>query len=120
MSSIHPARFAAALLAAPLALALAACTTAGEPTTTSEPTPVNGSPPLVIGGDFSESCDAKAAEQYVGQVLDEALGERAKAATGARGVRVIRPGMAVTMDYRPGRLNIELDEAGRIVRFRCG
>lgn len=119
MSRTHPARFAAALLAMPLAFALAACSTAGEPTS-SEPMPVNGSPPLVIDDDFNESCDAKAAEQYVGQMLDEALGERAKAATGARGVRVIRPGMAVTMDYRPGRLNIELDEAGRIVRFRCG
>ena len=119
MPSIHPARFAAALLAAPLAFALAACTTAGEPSA-SEPTPVNGSPPLVIGGDFSESCDAKAAEQYIGQVLDEALSERAKAATGARGVRVIRPGMAVTMDYRAGRLNIEVDKAGRIVKVHCG
>ena len=114
MPSIHPARTAVALLSAPLALALAACSTAREPT------PVNGEPPKVIAGDFGEACDAKAAERYVGELLDEAVGERAKAAAGARGVRVIRPGMAVTMDYRAGRLNIEVDEDGRIVKVHCG
>lgn len=35
-------------------------------------------------------------------------------------VRVIRPGMAVTMDYLPDRLNIELDRTGRISRVSCG
>ena len=35
-------------------------------------------------------------------------------------VRVIEPGMAVTMDYNPARLNIELDAAGRIIRVTCG
>lgn len=35
-------------------------------------------------------------------------------------VRVIEPGMAVTMDYSPQRLNIELDAGGRITRVSCG
>lgn len=35
-------------------------------------------------------------------------------------MRVIRPGMAVTMDYRADRLNIELDAAERIIRVTCG
>lgn len=35
-------------------------------------------------------------------------------------VRVIRPGMAVTMDYSPVRLNIELDSQERISRIACG
>ena len=35
-------------------------------------------------------------------------------------VRVIRPGMAVTMDFRPERLNFEIDGAGRIARISCG
>ncbi|MEZ5753825.1 MAG: I78 family peptidase inhibitor [Paracoccaceae bacterium] len=35
-------------------------------------------------------------------------------------VRVIRPGMAVTMDYNPDRLNFEVDRAGRIARVTCG
>ena len=35
-------------------------------------------------------------------------------------VRIIRPGMAVTMDYVPERLNIEIDGNERIVAVRCG
>lgn len=35
-------------------------------------------------------------------------------------LRVIRPGMAVTMDFSPARLNIELDGAGRVARVFCG
>lgn len=35
-------------------------------------------------------------------------------------VRVIRPGMAVTMDYSAARLNIEVDEVERISRVTCG
>lgn len=35
-------------------------------------------------------------------------------------VRVVRPGMAVTMDYLQQRLNIEVDEAGSITRTYCG
>ncbi|WP_420859599.1 I78 family peptidase inhibitor [Marivivens marinus] len=37
-----------------------------------------------------------------------------------RQVRVIRPGDAVTMDYRPDRLNFEIDSAGQIARIFCG
>lgn len=115
MSRSNPARSAALLLAAPLALALAACGNAREPQTVNDRRPHS-----VVDSGAGESCNAKAAEQYVGQVLDEALAERARASAGARGVRVIRPGMAVTMDHRAGRLNIELDDAGRILRVRCG
>src|SRR5690606_5907223 len=114
MSRFHSARHIAVLLAAPLAFAVVACSPAREPA------PVNGAPPKIVDGGLGGSCDAKAAEQYVGQMLDEAVGERAKAATGARGVRVIRPGMAVTMDYRAGRLNIEVDDDGRITKVSCG
>lgn len=35
-------------------------------------------------------------------------------------VRIIRPGMAVTMDYLAERLNIEIDESEKIVRVNCG
>lgn len=35
-------------------------------------------------------------------------------------VRIIRPGMAVTMDYVPDRLNIEIDAAEVITRVSCG
>lgn len=35
-------------------------------------------------------------------------------------VRVIQPGMAVTMDYNPARLNIWLDRRDVIERVTCG
>ena len=35
-------------------------------------------------------------------------------------VRVLPPGAMMTMDHRPDRLNVELDEAGRITRVWCG
>jgi hypothetical protein len=34
-------------------------------------------------------------------------------------VRILRPGMAVTADYVPTRLNIEIDAAETIVRVSC-
>jgi hypothetical protein len=37
-----------------------------------------------------------------------------------QGARVIRPGDAVTEDYSPTRLNIDLDDTGRILRAWCG
>lgn len=38
----------------------------------------------------------------------------------ANPLRVIGPDDMVTMDFRPDRLNIETDAAGRITRVRCG
>jgi len=110
-----PLACTAALLIAPLALALSACGNAREPTPMNEDTP-----PTVVAPDFDATCNAEAGQQFVGQTLDDALSDRARAATGARGVRVIRPGMAVTMDYRADRLNIDVDEDGRITRVHCG
>jgi hypothetical protein len=37
----------------------------------------------------------------------------------AQPVRILRPGMAVTMDYRPDRLNIEIDAQEKIARVHC-
>jgi hypothetical protein len=36
------------------------------------------------------------------------------------GTRIITPGMAVTEDYSSSRLNIDLDEAGKIAGVWCG
>lgn len=35
-------------------------------------------------------------------------------------VRIIPPNSAVTQDFRPDRLNVDLDGAGLIVRIWCG
>ncbi|MBC2836275.1 I78 family peptidase inhibitor [Paragemmobacter straminiformis] len=35
-------------------------------------------------------------------------------------VRIIKPGMAVTMDYNPDRINFDLDRYNMISRVTCG
>ncbi|HLU12895.1 MAG TPA: I78 family peptidase inhibitor [Arenimonas sp.] len=109
-----------------LLLALAACAKGGSPTQAelgpfaNEPEP----PPALNDPGLAEqepdmSCKAESLSWTVGQVADEALTEKARVESGARTVRVIKPGMAVTMDYREDRLNLELDDEGRVVRAYC-
>jgi hypothetical protein len=68
----------------------------------------------------SAECDASKAEALVGRDASEANGAEAKRLTGARAIRWIRPGQAVTMDYSPSRLNIKVDASERIEGFSCG
>jgi len=69
----------------------------------------------------TRQCDADAAQSHIGHEASEATVAQAKAAAGATGtVRVIRPGQAVTMDYRADRLNVEVDDGNTIVRITCG
>lgn len=43
-----------------------------------------------------------------------------KASSFPEGTRIIRPGTAVTQDYQAERLNVHLNEKGRIERIDCG
>lgn len=65
-------------------------------------------------------CNAEAVQGLVGQAHSETLSAEALRLSGARTLRVIKPGMAVTMDYRMDRLNLELDDGGKVVAARCG
>jgi len=47
-------------------------------------------------------------------------GDDIKASTFPQGTRILRPGMAVTQDYRAERLNVHINEKGRIERIDCG
>lgn len=78
-----------------------------------EPVPVQGVTP-------GYRCDASRAQGLVGQPASQDLGARALRLTGSRTLRWIRPGDAVTMDYREDRLNIHLDARGRVERLTCG
>ena len=66
------------------------------------------------------ACEAEKAQAFVGQTATQALAVDAMKASGAKVVRWLRPGMAVTMDFRPDRLNIALTEANRVDRITCG
>jgi hypothetical protein len=65
-------------------------------------------------------CRAAGAQAQLGETLDDRVTDEARWASGAMRTRVIRPGQAVTMDADPQRLNIEVDETGRVRRLRCG
>jgi len=122
-------------LSAPLLLlALAACANSGSPNAAElgpfaeEPAPPPsldepGRPAPAAEGiaqeDAAMTCNAEPLAWTIGQVADEALVARAREESGSRSVRLIRPGMAVTMDYREDRLNLELDEQGVVKRAYC-
>ena len=66
------------------------------------------------------TCDASGLQDLVGREPTQALGAEALRRSGARSLRWIRPGDAVTMDYRPDRLNVRLDARHRVAGFDCG
>lgn len=98
------------------ALLLAACAGAPAPADTGLPEPL--APPPIE--ETAMACDHDAAQWAVGRPFDEAMRTRLRADTGAASVREVRPGMAVTMDFREDRLTVELDAAGNVVSLRCG
>lgn len=89
-----------------LPLAFAACVAAESP-----PDPGLIDPSLPPEG----ACGAPELQGLVGQPA--AVLQTMKFGTTTR---IIRPGMAVTMDYSPERLNIEINEAEVISRVSCG
>lgn len=67
-----------------------------------------------------EGCDVSDVKELVGQPFSEALAARARDMTASSVVRTVRPGEAVTMDFRADRLTLELDAAGSVAAARCG
>ena len=92
------------VLVPPLLLGCAA--PASAPSTTAAPAP--------------RECASEPAAALAGRPFDAAVQAEVQRLSGARSVRVIRPGQAVTMDFNAYRLNIELDSGGRVVGLRCG
>jgi hypothetical protein len=66
------------------------------------------------------TCNAQPAQGLVGRASSQELGTEAMRLSGARTLRWIPEGSAVTMDYRSDRLNIELDRQNKVTRIRCG
>lgn len=69
---------------------------------------------------FPNICDPKPAQFAIGQRISDRLSARALHASGAAVVRQLRPGAAITMEYSAGRLNLELDNQGKVIGVRCG
>lgn len=105
-------RATGALLAAMLALAGCAASDAPAPAEPAAPPPPAGA--------ADAACDASMLTDLVGQTASEALAADAMKRSGSRSMRWLSPGMAVTMDFRADRLNIELDAKNKVVGSRCG
>lgn len=67
-----------------------------------------------------DSCDTAAIRYAVGETFDEANVSQLQSESQSRQVRVLRPGDAATMDHRPDRLNIHVDNSENIEALRCG
>jgi hypothetical protein len=83
-------------------------------------TPVKGPEPPGIARLPEGECDAAPAQRYVGQKADSSVVQAALTATKAKQVRVIKPDMMVTMDFRSDRLNVRVDDDGKIIAITCG
>lgn len=65
------------------------------------------------------TCSPESLARYNGQVANDALAARMKRETGKTVIRWVRPGMAVTMDFREDRLTVYLNDANRVERTSC-
>ena len=65
-------------------------------------------------------CSAKNLSNLVGRYATPSLVERAKRRAGASMARTLRPSQIVTMEYRNGRLNVNVDGGNRVQTFTCG
>lgn len=86
-------------------LALAACSSVdlGEPADT-----------------MPGACNADKASHVTGKHISPEQEQEALQSSGAATLRVIRPGQAITRDYRADRLNLQLNDYGTVVRAYCG
>lgn len=61
-----------------------------------------------------------ALNSFIGQPASTDLAARMMGAARARNLRWVPHGGAVTMDYSPTRLTVQLDQQGRVASASCG
>ena len=107
------------LLAAGSLTALAGCSQTGD--TASTPSTQASAPQRITSGQPPRGqCQAEAAQSLVGQPYGADTLARALAAAGADEARMLTPNSMITKEYLRGRLNVEVDAAGRVAGVRCG
>lgn len=99
--------------ALPLCAAMTACATPGN----ADP---NEIPPAIQADGGNYNCENADLAEFAGKPGAAELYEQARIKANARHVRVVKPGMAVTMDYRIDRLTVMLDDSGKIESISCG
>ncbi len=73
-----------------------------------------------VPAESAGQCDVAKVRVFVGALGTADLGRAALHRSGARTIRWITPGTAVTMDYRRDRLNIRLDLRNFVTGIDCG
>lgn len=67
-----------------------------------------------------DACTAHLVSRFIGATATPTVRTAIEKATGHNRIRWIRPGTAVTQDFRQDRLNVILDETEQIMTMRCG
>ena len=93
------------------ALSLSACATAAAPP--ADQPPVYGQTPGYV-------CSKDNLQQFVGKTKSAALEEQMLRVSGAKLVRWVPPGTAISMVFRADRLTVHLDDQNRVTRLSCG
>lgn len=120
-------------LAGACALLLTACVSSQMPISPANDDVDAAPPPPAValngsGNEQATACDLGAIQYAIGEPFDDANGahlqkqlqRQLQSDSSARQVRVLRPGDMATMDHRPDRLNIHLDDQDVIEALRCG
>ena len=82
-------------------------------------TPAPDAPAPAPGEANAAGCGADKLGNFINVLPTSDILDQIKARIGDKAIRVINPGDAVTMDFRPDRLNVEAGADGRIKQFRC-
>ncbi|WP_020190140.1 I78 family peptidase inhibitor [Pseudomonas putida] len=94
-----------------VAAVLAGCSTGG--------TADGGAAPAASAGNDGR-CEASGADFAMGKQASAELLEQARKASGSQMARILKPHDVVTLEYRSERLNLNVDEQGRVTRVNCG
>jgi hypothetical protein len=76
--------------------------------------------PAVRGETPSYTCRAEGMDRFVGRDGTPETGAEILRASGAKTLRWLRPGMAVTMDFRNDRVNLRIASDNRVQSVSCG
>lgn len=68
----------------------------------------------------ASACDDSQAQWAIGKAATEADVEQARKDSGAKVARILKPGQMVTMEFNGERLNLDVDDAGKVSAVRCG
>ncbi|NKB16386.1 MAG: peptidase inhibitor I78 [Sphingomonadales bacterium] len=106
-----------AILALPvtiIGLLMTACAGSGPP-----PYQTGQREPISLRDD-DDGCGMSLVQSFVGLRANDAVRGEVARQSGAGSLRWVRPGEAVTMDFRADRITAELDEDDVIRTLRCG